>query len=101
MKSLRKATRAWSTVAYQAITASNCAVLRTTWANFPGEIRCEVAGRTRVPVVTVLIASSFSSWSGGPAARGSPGRARYQSILARKVQATRARGGAAPERGEP
>ena len=45
------------------ITASNLAVLRTTWANFSGEIRCEDAGRTRVPVVTVLIARSLLSGS--------------------------------------
>jgi hypothetical protein len=32
------------------------AVLRTTWANFCGEIRCETAGSVRVTVVAVLIA---------------------------------------------
>src|SRR4029453_3479803 len=63
MKSWRKATRACSTVAYQAITASKLAVLRTTWANFCGEIRCDDAGRVRGAVVTVLIASSIC---GGP-----------------------------------
>src|SRR6267378_653845 len=59
MKSLRNATRACSTVAYHAITASKLAVLRTTWANFWGEIRCDAAGRVRAAVVTVLIASSI------------------------------------------
>jgi hypothetical protein len=59
MKSLRNATRACSTAAYHAITASKLAVLRTTWANFWGEIRCDDAGRVRVAVVRVLIASSI------------------------------------------
>src|SRR5262245_52879694 len=64
MKSLRKATRACSTTAYQAITASKLAVLRTTCANFCGAIRCDDAGRVRVVAVTVLIASSICG--GGP-----------------------------------
>src|SRR5215470_8986817 len=59
MKSLRKATRACSTAAYQAITASKLAVLRTTCANFCGAIRCDDNGRVRVAAVTVLIASSI------------------------------------------
>src|SRR4029450_12746770 len=59
MKSLRNATRACSTAAYQAITASKLAVLSTTWANFWGEIRCDDAGRVRAAVVKVLIASSI------------------------------------------
>src|SRR5213593_201435 len=63
MKSLRNATRACSTVAYHPITASKLAVLRTTCANFWGEIRCDDAGddagRVRVAVVRVLIASSI------------------------------------------
>src|SRR5262245_1491876 len=97
MKSLRKATRAWSTVAYQAITASNCAVLRTTWANFPGEIRCEVAGRTRGLVVTVLIASS-SVLRRGPvgAGRARPGTSPEYSSPQGAGNAVAARGGTAP-----
>src|SRR5215470_4326816 len=55
MKSLRNATRACSTDAYQSITPSKLAVLSTTWANFCGEIRCEAAGRVRVAVATVVI----------------------------------------------
>src|SRR5881296_2318326 len=75
MKSLRKATRAWSRVAYQSITASKLAVLRTTWANFCGEIRCEDAGRTRDSVVTVLMAPSLASaLPTGPATRRRAGR---------------------------
>src|SRR5262245_14335618 len=59
MKSLRNVTRACNTAAYHAITASKLAVLRTTCANFCGAIRCDDAGRVRVAVVTVLIASSW------------------------------------------
>src|SRR5262245_52370526 len=55
MKSLRNATRACSTAEYQSITPSKLAVLRTTWANFCGEIRCEAAGSVRVAVATVVI----------------------------------------------
>jgi hypothetical protein len=60
MKSLRNATRAWSTVAYQAITSSKFAVLRTTWANFCGAIRCDAFGRVRLAVATWVIASSMT-----------------------------------------
>src|SRR6185503_18558663 len=56
MKSLRWATRACSTVAYQAITASNWPVLSTTWANFCGAIRAEDAGSVRVSVDVVGMA---------------------------------------------
>src|SRR5262245_27376929 len=59
MKSLRNVSRACNTAAYHAITASKLAVLRTTCANFCGAIRCDDAGRVRVAVVTVLIASSW------------------------------------------
>jgi hypothetical protein len=45
-------------VAYQSITSVKFAVLRTTWANFCGEIRCDDDGRVRGAVVTVLIKSS-------------------------------------------
>jgi hypothetical protein len=37
------------------ITASKFAVLRTTWANFAGAIRCDDAGRVRVAVATEFI----------------------------------------------
>jgi hypothetical protein len=45
-------------VAYQSITSPKFAVLRTTWANFCGEIRCDDVGRVLVAVVAVVIASS-------------------------------------------
>src|SRR5437899_2245612 len=76
MKSLRKATRAWSRVAYQSITASKLAVLRTTWANFCGEIRCEDAGRTRDSVVTVAHRTLLGVGAPDGSGHEAPGRAR-------------------------
>ena len=62
MKSLRKATRAWSTVAYQAITASKLAVFSTTCANFSGEVRSEAAGRVRPVSVATLVIAVLHGW---------------------------------------
>src|SRR5215475_3389494 len=82
MNSLRKATRAFRTVAYHSIIASKLVVLRTTWASFTGAMPCAEPVSVRVEVATSVIAFlRLSRVWGSYSTSASAGRGRRLGLL--------------------